>query len=77
MKTHTPLERYDEIHRGGWVCLVGFFPSSLTALVSFFTKSGYIRWKGKKKKKEHVINKEPKLGELIKYEYRSKELNVS
>lgn len=31
----------------------------------------------KKEKKEHDINKEPKLGELIKYEYRSKELNVS
>lgn len=53
-----------------------FFPS-LTALVSFFTKSGYTRWKEKKKKKDHVINKELKLGELIKYEYRSKELNVS
>jgi len=53
----------------------GFFSSSLTALVSFFTKSGYTGWE--EKKKERVINKEPKLGELIKYEYRSKELNVS
>lgn len=35
--------------------------------------------KGKKKKgkKEQVINKELTLGELIKYEYHSKELNVS
>lgn len=44
----------------------------------FFMKSGYTGKKKKEKKySEHVINKEPKLEELIKYEYHSKELNVS
>lgn len=61
----------------GFLLGFGFFFFLLELLWSLSLLNLDIQDGKKKKKKEHVINKELKLGELIKYEYHSKELNVS